>query len=118
MCIHGVYTLLIYVPSKISKPVTIRMTNEQIAVIDRIVENGNYANRSDACRDLIMPGLRAGMVAMQSGSTSRALTKYWAEMNAMRKKMDEIANNSKELREQDGQVTLSIDIPKLVPEVG
>mgnify|MGYP000195883072 FL=1 len=94
------------------------MTHDQIAVIDRIVENGNYANRSEACRDLLMPALRAGMVAMQTGNTSSALTTYWKEMNLMRKKMDEIAINSKELREQDGQATLDIDIPKLIPEVG
>ena len=94
------------------------MTHDQIAVIDRIVENGKYANRSEACRDLLMPALRAGMVAMQTGNTSSALTTYWKEMNLMRKKMDEIATNSKELREQNGQATLDIDIPKLIPEVG
>lgn len=93
------------------------MTNEQIAVIDRIVECGNYANRSDACRDLLMPGLLSGMVALQSGSVSRAISTYWKEMNAMKNKMKDIADNSKELREADGQVTLSLDIPKIVPDV-
>lgn len=104
-------------PSKISKVVPVRMTNEQIAVIDRIVECGNYPNRSEALRDLIMPGLLSGVVALQTGSVSRALATYWREMNAMKNKMSEIADNSKELREMDGQATLGLDIPKLVPDL-
>ena len=65
----------------------------------------------------MMPGLHAGAVAMKTGSVSRALAVYWRKMNAMRKKMTEIADNSKELREMDGQATLGLDIPKLVPDL-
>ena len=104
-------------PSKISQTITLRLKNEQIAVIDRITECGAYANRNEACRDLLAPGLLAGMVAMQSGSVSKALARYWREMNSMKNKMKEIADNSKELREADGQVTLDLDIPKIVPDI-
>lgn len=104
-------------PSKISKVITLRLKNEQVAVIDRITECGGYANRNEACRDLLAPGLLAGMVAMQSGSVSKALTTYWKEMNLMKNKMKEIADNSKELREADGQSTLDLGVPKIVPDI-
>ena len=99
--------------SKITKPITIRMSNEQILVLDRIVENGGFANRTEACRALLLPALQAGAVAMETGVGWKGMREYGIQIKRLSKSMDEVAKNSKSMREEDGQVPLGLDIPSL-----
>ena len=89
------------------------MTNEQILVLDRIVENGGFANRTEACRALLLPALKAGAVAMETGVGWKGMREYGLEIKRLSKSMDQVAENSKSMREEDGQVPLGLDIPGL-----
>ena len=104
---------MFYVASKTTSIVTIRMSNQHIHVLDRIVENGEFESRTEACRALLLPALKAGAVAMESGVGWKAMATYAMEIKALSKKMDVVAENSKGMREADGQTTLGLDIPNL-----
>ena len=89
------------------------MTNEQILVLDRIVENGEFDNRADACRALLLPALKAGATAMETGIGWKGMLTYATEIKRLSASMDKVAENSKDMREVDGQVSLGLDIPGL-----
>ncbi len=101
------------VPSKTTSVITIRMSNEHIHVLDRIVENGDFESRTEACRALLLPALKAGAVAMETGVGWKGMATYAMEIRALSKKMDVVAENSKSMREADGQTSLGLDIPNL-----
>ena len=89
------------------------MSNEQIMVLDRIVENGEFANRTESCRALLLPALKAGATAMETGVGWKGMLTYATEIKRLSESMDKVAENSKDLRGEDGQVSLGLDIPGL-----
>ena len=98
------------------RPISVKLNKEQILVLDRIVENGEFNGRSHALRELVMPALQAGVMAMNTGKGWKGMMTYALEIKKLSKKMDAIAENSKDLRDLDGQVTLDLEgIPKIVP---
>jgi metal-responsive CopG/Arc/MetJ family transcriptional regulator len=100
------------------KPITVKLNKEQILVLDRIVENGEFNGRSHALRELVLPALQAGVVAMNTGKGWRGMYTYGVEIKKLSKKMDAVAKNSKNLRDVDGQVTLDLEgIPKIIPSL-
>ena len=100
------------------KAVAVKLNKEQIAVLDQIVENGEFNGRSHALRELVMPALLAGVTAMNSGSKAKALLNYGREIKKLADRFDAIAKNSKDLREADGQVTLDLKgVPKIIPQL-
>ena len=100
------------------RPISVKLNKEQIQVLDRIVENGEFNGRSHALRELVLPALQAGVTAMNSGSNAKALFEYGKQIKKLSNRFDAIAKNSKDLRDTDGQVTLDLDgVPKIIPQL-
>ena len=86
------------------KAVAVKLNKEQIAVLDRIVELGEFNGRSHAIRELVMPALEAGCVAVNERSQAKALFKYGRSMKTFSDRLGKIAENSKQLpRDSRGQ---------------
>ena len=120
LALSGVNTNLVFMSgtSKITQVVGLRLTNEQIKVLDLITENGEFENRTEACRALLMPALKAGVAAMETGKGWKGMWTYGLEIKALSESMDKLAQKTADLREPDGQETLSLDgVPRLVPQV-
>ena len=98
------------------KPITVKLNRDQIAVLDRIAELGEFNGRSHAIRELLLPALDAGAEAMKTGKGYQALLTYAVLMKKLITHFDAIAKNSKDLRLPDDQTQL--DIPDLPKELG
>tara|TARA_A100001015_G_scaffold319112_1_gene441034 strand:- start:363 stop:701 length:339 start_codon:yes stop_codon:yes gene_type:complete len=88
------------------KVVPVKLNREQIAVLDRIVELGEFNGRSHAIRELLLPALETGRVAINELSfpKSKAIFRYGVEMKKFTTRMEKISENSKQLhREPKGQ---------------
>ena len=56
--------------------VTIKLTEKQTDVLDRIVELGEYDGRSDAIRELVLPALNAGVCAINGEGPTTIFTTW------------------------------------------
>ena len=98
------------------KPITVKLNREQIAVLDRVAELGEFNGRSHAIRELLLPALDAGAEAMKTGKGYSGLLTYAVLMKKLVHHFDKIAENSKDLRLPDGQT--QFDIKGLPKELG
>ena len=96
--------------------ISVKLSKDQVAVLDRVSELGEFNGRSHAIRELILPALDAGAEAMITGKTWQAMLKYAVLMKKLNHHFDKIAENSKDLRLPDGQTQL--DIKGLPRELG
>ena len=64
------------------KPVTIKLNQDQINVLDKVVEFGEFNGRSHAVRMLLLPALNAGVTAMNKGSL-RAMVTWVQEIDGL-----------------------------------
>ena len=81
------------------KAVAVKLNKEQIALLDRIVELGEFEGRSHAIREFLLPTLEAGRVAINEtlGGKGKAIWKYGVEMKKFGDRMERIHENAKEL---------------------
>ena len=99
------------VPSKITKPITIRLKNEQIDAIDLIVELGEFQNRNEAMRALLMPALKQFVKVIETKSlTKGAIARVQAEL-LLAKNLEAVARNT------EIQDKLELEIPGLQTEM-
>ena len=98
------------------KPITVKLNREQLAVLDRVSELGEFNGRSHAIRELLLPALDAGAEAMKTGKGYQGVLTYAVLMKKLIKHFDKIAKNSKDLRLPDDQTQL--DFPNLPKELG
>lgn len=76
------------------KPVVVKLNIQQIEVLDRVVELGDFNGRSHAVRELLLPALEAGVVAMQTQSTAKGTWEYLKKMKRLNKHFEKMARNS------------------------
>ena len=102
-------------PSKNQRTLGVKLNLDQIAVVDAIVEHGEYRGRSHALREMILPILEAATEAINTGKGYQAtLTLQTSMKKHFGKKMDLIAENSKKYRDSEGQVFMDLEgIPKI-----
>ena len=102
-------------PSKNQRTLGVKLNLNQIAVVDAIVEYGEYRGRSHALREMIMPILEAATEAINTGKGHQATLSLQVNMKkAFGEKMDLIATNSKAYRDSEGQEYLDFEgIPKI-----
>ena len=81
-------------PSKTTQPITLRLKNEQIEVIDHIVELGGYENRTDAIRAMLYPQLVQCVVAMQTKSIIKAAAARIKAEKEFQERVTTMARNS------------------------
>ena len=93
------------------KFVGLKLSKEQLNVLDRVVELGEFNGRSHAVRELLLPALDAGAEAIRTGKGYKGLLTYATCMKKLIHHFDTIAENAKELRDHEGQAQL--DIPNL-----
>ena len=99
------------------KVVPVKLHKDQIKVLDVMVKYGNFDGRSHAIRELIRPALNATIEASTTGKSWRAMTTWITEMKRLTKHMEAVAENSKEMREDNGQVHMDLDgVPKPMPQ--
>ena len=95
------------------RAITVKLNREQIAVLDRVAELGEFNGRSHAIREMLLPALDAGAEAMTTGKTWQAMMRYAVLMKKLNHHFDAIAKNSKDLRLPDGQTQLDMKgVPK------
>lgn len=93
------------------KVIPIKLNKEQIAVLDAIVDLGEFNGRSHAIRELVIPALEAGRVAINEsvGGKAKALFKYGTSMKNLSDRMEKIHDNAKQLpRDSKGQATIPL----------
>jgi Arc/MetJ-type ribon-helix-helix transcriptional regulator len=102
-------------PTIHKKVVPIMLTHSQIAVVDAIVEYGEYNGRSHAIREILLPVLDAAKEAINTGKGYQAtLSLQVAMKKAFGEKMDLMAENSKDFRDSKGQVFMDLEgVPKI-----
>ena len=95
------------------KPITVKLNRDQIAVLDRVAELGEFNGRSHAIRELLLPALDAGAEAMKTGKGYQGLLTYAVLLKKLIHHFDTIAKNSKHLRLPDDQTQFDIEgLPK------
>ena len=90
------------------KPITIKLNQQQIDVVDAMVKHGEFDGRSHAIREMVLPALNATVTAMDSGSTIKAMHTWIKEMEKMTKRMDSIARNAQKDKQQDFEMDLNL----------
>ena len=111
---HTVYLMGKATGNISQKPVVVKLNKEQIAVLDLVVKNGEFNGRSHAIREMLLPALNAGVTAMNTGSSIRAMKTWIKEMSKLTKHMDKVAENSKQVRVDQDQVELQLQgVPKI-----
>lgn len=89
------------------KPVTIKLNQDQISVLDKIVELGEFNGRSHAMRMLLVPALNAGVTAMNKGSL-RAMVTWVQEIDGLNQRMKLIEKNSLKGKQEDMDMELGL----------
>lgn len=74
-------------PSTISTPVPIRLGNSDIESLDKMVEIGGWATRSECLRSFIRPAFDMAKTAMETKSITKA---FQTRMKAEAELMDHI----------------------------
>ena len=95
------------------KTVPIKLNREQIAILDAIVEHGEFNGRSHAIRELLVPALEAGRVAINEATSfnghATALMKYGSSMKALSNRIGIVRENAKKLqRDSKGQINIPL----------
>ena len=89
------------------KPVVVKLNHEQINVLDRIVELGEFNGRSHAVRELILPALNAGVTAMNKNYLLAMVT--WVKgIDGLNKRMVLIEKNSLKGKQEDFDMELGL----------
>lgn len=81
-------------PPKNYQPVTLKLTEKQREVLDRIVELGEYDGRSDAVRELVLPALNAGVCAINGESTTTIFATWVKGINELNQRMITMKKNA------------------------
>lgn len=88
-------------PSKTTKPITVRMKNEDIELIDKMVELGGFDSRGDCLRAFVKPIFEVAKDAMQKKkigfSTLRISMQEYGELSAHLSKMAKASEVQEEL---------------------
>ena len=98
--------------ARTQKPITVKLNDQHLQVLDRIVELGEFNGRSHAIRSLLMPALVAGATAINEKfmPNSKAMFKYGTEMKKLNDHFDRISTNAKKLpRDTKGQAHIELD---------
>ena len=59
--------------SKISTPIPVRLPNEDLVALDKMVEVGGFANRSECIRAFIQPNFVMAKTAMETKSLAKCV---------------------------------------------
>ena len=98
-------------PSKISKPISIRLKNEQIDAIDLIVKLGEFPNRQEAMHAMLMPSLKQFCKVIETKSILKgAKARIQAELQ-LAKHLSAVEKNT------EVQDKLELEIPGLQTEM-
>ena len=89
------------------KVVPIKLNQEQIALLDRIVELGEFNGRSHAIRELLLPALNAGAVGMNRGYL-RAIQTWIEGIDGLTQRMKTIEKNSYKGKQEDMDMDLGL----------
>ena len=89
------------------KVVPIKLNKEQIALLDRIVELGEFNGRSHAIRELLLPALNAGAVGMNQGYL-RAMVTWVKGIDGLTQRMKTIEENSLKGKQEDMDLDLGL----------
>ena len=92
------------------KPVTIKLNERQIEVLDRIVELGEFNGRSHAMRELLLPALNAGVTAMEKGSL-RAMVTWVKGIDGLNQRMRNIEKNA--LKGKQETLDMELGLPPI-----
>ena len=74
--------------------VTIKLTEKQTDVLDRIVELGEYDGRSDAIRELVLPALNAGVCAINGEGPTTIFTTWIKGIHQLNSRMMTMKKNA------------------------
>lgn len=96
------------------KPITIKLNEQQIDVLDRIVKLGEFNGRSHAMRELLVPALNAGVTAINKGSL-RAMVTWVQEIDKLNQRMKLIEKNSLKGKQEDMDMELGLPPIELQP---
>ena len=96
------------------KPITIKLNEQQIDVLDRIVKLGEFNGRSHAMRELLVPALNAGVTAINKGSL-RAMVTWVQEIDKLNQRMKLIEKNSLKGEQEDMDLELGLPPIELQP---
>jgi Arc/MetJ-type ribon-helix-helix transcriptional regulator len=96
------------------KPITIKLNEQQIDVLDRIVKLGEFNGRSHAMRELLVPSLNAGVTAINKGSL-RAMVTWVQEIDKLNQRMKLIEKNSLKGKQEDMDMELGLPPIELQP---
>ena len=92
------------------KPITIKLNEKQIEVLDRIVELGEFNGRSHAMRELLLPALNAGVTAMEKGSL-RAMVTWVKGIDGLNQRMRNIEKNA--LKGKQETLDMELGLPPI-----
>ena len=92
------------------KPITIKLNERQIEVLDRIVELGEFNGRSHAMRELLLPALNAGVTAMEKGSL-RAMVTWVKGIDGLNQRMRNIEKNA--LKGKQETLDMELGLPPI-----
>ena len=67
----------------LSTPYSVRLTNEEMDAIERIMEIGGYANKAEVIKAMLKPTLSASVEALNSGSALKASVVLYNEQKAL-----------------------------------
>ena len=111
MLFKRVYSIGIHAMARSQKVVPIKLNQAQIDALDRIVQLGEFNGRSHAMRELLLPALNAGQVAVKSQSKLKAMATWLSEMEKLNHRFDAIAKNS--IKNSQGDFEMDLDLPPL-----
>ena len=92
------------------KPITIKLNERQIEVLDKIVELGEFNGRSHAMRELLLPALNAGVTAMEKGSL-RAMVTWVKGIDGLNQRMRNIEKNA--LKGKQETLDMELGLPPI-----
>ena len=110
--------------ARTQKPITVKLNKEQLIVLNRIVELGEFNGRSHAIREMLLLAHEAGRVAINEtfNGKMRAGFAYQRAWKNFSERMDTVNRNAKELpRDAKGQAVIDLDgiqeelLPEIVP---
>ena len=95
-------------PSKTTAPITVRMKNEDIELLDKMVELGGFESRGDCLRAFVKPIFEVAKDAMKKKKLS------WSSIGISLQEYGELTDHlSKMAKASDVQVELFAELPQL-----
>ena len=90
--------------SKITTPIPVRLPNEDLVALDKMVEVGRFANRSECIRAFIQPNFVMAKTAMETKSLSKCVSARLVAEHALMTHINEMIKGSEIQTEFEGEL--------------